>query len=554
MKTVTRGAALRQIRSNPMRRWVALCAAVLFLDVSVTFTNVWPTPAISWHGALSIELAVCVLALACSTLWFGGGSGVLRRILVSLTLFWIALIVGRYAEVTAPALYGREVNLYWDLHLMPDVAAMVTRVAPWWLILLVCLVAATFFWLLYRGTRWAMQRVAAGLAHETERRVLVGFAVVTMVVFVGERLLGRTRIVPGQLDVHRVTPAPVAPTYARQLQPGTAALTRSRSLAESPSMESDFTAVSGADIFLIFIESYGAVSYERPEFAAALAASRARLDAAIHATDRNVVSALVESPTFGGGSWLAHLSLLSGIEVRDPDTNFLLMTQNRDTLARSFSRRGFRTIGLMPGLRQTWPEGAFYGFDDIIGADRLAYTGPEFGWFAIPDQFSLDRLDAFEVAKPSRPPLFVFFPTISTHFPFIPTPPYQPDWSRMTSARPYDGPAIVRAYKEPDWTDFGPGYVEAIAYDLATIEGYLRKRSDRDLVMILIGDHQPPAAVSGEGAPWDVPVHVIASRRPNLDGLVAHGFATGLTPSRPVLARMHALLPVLLDVFGDRVN
>jgi len=281
----------------------------------------------------------------------------------------------------------------------------------------------------------------------------------------------------------------------------------------------------------------------------------ARLDAAIRATDRDVVSAYVESPTFGGGSWLAHLSLLSGIEVRDPDTNALLMTQNRDTLARSFSRRGFRTVALMPGLRQRWPEGTFYGFDEIYGADRLAYRGPEFGWFAIPDQFSLDRLDALEVGRPSRPPLFVFFPTISTHFPFSPTPPYQPDWRRLATPRPYDGPEIVRAYaREPNWTDFGPGYVEAMAYDFATIEGYLRKRHDRDFVMILLGDHQPPAAVSGEGAPWDVPVHVIASRKHVLDGLLAHGFREGLTPLRPSLARMHALLPILLDVFGDRSN
>jgi len=73
-------------------------------------------------------------------------------------------------------------------------------------------------------------------------------------------------------------------------------------------------------------------------------------------------------------------------------------------------------------------------------------------------------------------------------------------------------------------------------------------------VMILLGDHQPPAAVSGEGAPWDVPVHVIASRRSLLDGLIAHGFREGLTPSRPTLARMHELLPVLLDAFGDRMN
>src|SRR4029077_225166 len=179
---------------------------------------------------------------------------------------------------------------------------------------------------------------------------------------------------------------------------------------------------------------------------------------------------------------------------------------------------------------------------------------PGCGVSRIPHQSSLHRPAAPGAAAAARPQLFVFFPTISTHFPFVPTPPYQPDWRRLTSAHPYDGPAIVRAYKEPDWTNFGPGYVEAIGYDLETIAGYLRQRADRDVVMILIGDHQPPAAVSGEGAPWDVPVHVIASRRAVLDSLLAHGFRDGLTPSRPVVGRMHALLPILLDAFGDRTN
>src|SRR5229473_3003558 len=123
----------------------------------------------------------------------------------------------------------------------------------------------------------------------------------------------------------------------------------------------------------------------------------------------------VESPTFGGSSWLAHLSLMSGVEVRDPETSARIMTQKRETMVSAFARRGYRTVALMPGLRQRWPEGAFYGFDDVFGATRLDYRGPEFGWFAIPDQFSLFRLDAIEVSRPARPPLFVFFPTISTH-------------------------------------------------------------------------------------------------------------------------------------------
>ena len=39
--------------------------------------------------------------------------------------------------------------------------------------------------------------------------------------------------------------------------------------------------------------------------------------------------------------------------------------------------------------------------------------------------------------------------------------------------------------------------------------------------MILLGDHEPAAAVSGEKAPWDVPVHIVASRREILDRLRA---------------------------------
>ena len=99
------------------------------------------------------------------------------------------------------------------------------------------------------------------------------------------------------------------------------ALSGSRSLAASPVMTSDLARVRGADVFLVFIESYGAIAYERPDIAPRLAAGRAQLDSAIRATNRDVVSAFVESPTFGGSSWLAHLSLMSGVEVRDPETN-----------------------------------------------------------------------------------------------------------------------------------------------------------------------------------------------------------------------------------------
>ena len=114
------------------------------------------------------------------------------------------------------------------------------------------------------------------------------------------------------------------------------------------------------------------------------------------------MSAFVESPTFGGNSWLAHISLLSGLEIRDEDANVLLMRSKRDTLISAFGRRGYRTIAVMPGLQQSWPEGIFYGFNAIYDGETLDYKGPPFGWWTIPDQFAVARLDAAEIEPRPR--------------------------------------------------------------------------------------------------------------------------------------------------------
>jgi hypothetical protein len=69
------------------------------------------------------------------------------------------------------------------------------------------------------------------------------------------------------------------------------------------------------------------------------------------------------------------------------------------------------------------------------------------------------------------------------------------------------------------------------------------------MVVVIVGDHQPPAAVAGPDAPWHVPVHVIARQTELLQRLLAGGFRAGLTPQRPSIAPMHALTPMLLDAF-----
>jgi hypothetical protein len=68
--------------------------------------------------------------------------------------------------------------------------------------------------------------------------------------------------------------------------------------------------------------------------------------------------------------------------------------------------------------------------------------------------------------------------------------------------------------------------------------------------MVWVGDHQPAASVSGAGAGWEVPVHIVTSDRSLLERFIALGFAAGLEPQRPALGGMHDLTTLLLRGFG----
>ena len=102
----------------------------------------------------------------------------------------------------------------------------------------------------------------------------------------------------------------------------------------------------------------------------------------------------------------------------------------------------------------------------------------------------------------------------------------------------------------PDLTNLRPSYAHAMGYEFATIAGYLRRHPRDSMVLIAIGDHQPPAAVSGRGASWSVPVHVFGRRGAILDRLVERGFRDGLEPPRAPIGPMHALTALFLEAFS----
>ena len=314
------------------RRWIGMSVALVLLNTSVTFTNVWPTLGIRLTRDVSLELAIVALGLALVWRWRALRS---RSVSRWLAIFWVILVVGHYAEVTARSLYGQDINLFWDLRHMPNVGAIFSAVADPWMRIAVIGGVVVIPLLIYAGARWALGCLV-DTANDRKARHVLGVTACTLLVLAGSRSVGVS--MPESIRFSE----PVVPAYARELSELAYEMTGAgvRSLAPQPALDSNLSRVDGADVFVIFLESYGAVSWERPEFVNALAESRRRLMTDIRETGRSVVSARVESTTFGGESWLAHLSLLSGTEVRDPGTHKRLMAQDRDTLIKVFGTLG----------------------------------------------------------------------------------------------------------------------------------------------------------------------------------------------------------------------
>lgn len=532
--------------SHPLsaRQWAALFVALLALNAALTFGNVWPTLWIQPRPELSIELGVLLLVLVA---WASFVRPLGKLALAALTLLLLALVLGRYAEVTAPALYGRPVNLYWDSQHLPKVGAMLAEVAPWWLAGLLAVAFTLLLAALVAVLAWCLGAVWRALRVPLARRAVGALAGAVVALYA----LATWRDWPAQ---HQFS-LPVAETFLQQARFVMAAANADplRDLPGLPLPEVDADRLEGDDVWLLFLESYGAVTYDEPSIARAVAPARDELAHAAAETGRHIVSAYASSPTFGGGSWLAHASFMSGVEVRDTGDYMLLLTQDRATWPKRFEEAGYRAIAVMPGMRSAWPEGSFYGFDTIYDERALDYRGPDFGWWRIPDQFSLARAADLEARNDSHAPLLVFMPTINTHIPFLPVPPYQADWQRVLKDEPYPADDVKASLAvTPDWEALGGPYAQSFVYTFTYLAGYVRSHAGADETLILLGDHQPAASVAGVGARWDVPVHVVTARADVAAALVAAGFVEGvaLAPQQRPIGTLPQLSVLLLETFS----
>lgn len=309
----------------------------------------------------------------------------------------------------------------------------------------------------------------------------------------------------------------------------------------------------GKDVLLVWVESYGRVAVTHPTIAPGVTEVLERGTRDLEEAGFGARTAYLTSPTFGGSSWLAHATLQSGLWTDDQQRYDRLLEADRTTLTSAFGSAGWRTMFVLPSVRQEWPEGrAFYGFDTLVAADDLGYRGPELGWGRIPDQYTLSAFWHSVLEEGDRPPVMAQIDLVSSHLPWPPTPPLV-GWDEVGDGSVFA--CMPGCGRDPDALA-GMGHVqerygESVQYVLRAVVSFVVAAGDPDLVVVLLGDHQPWAYVTGQDPGHDVPVTIISADAAVLDRVSGWGWTPGMVPGpdAPVW-RMDAFRDRFLTTFG----
>lgn len=306
-----------------------------------------------------------------------------------------------------------------------------------------------------------------------------------------------------------------------------------RALEQDPFRETPgndlLTGLKGKDVLLVFVESYGRTALDSPVVGSALEAGDRRLQQAGFSSR----SGFLTSPTFGGISWLAHSTLQSGLWVNNQQRYDYLVTLDRLTLTDAFGRAGWRTVSDVPSNDKDWSVAkTYYHYDMVYDRRNVGYAGPSFSYASMPDQYTLAALQRLEFDKPNRAPVMAEVDLVSSHTPWAPLPRLV-DWNQVGDGSVFDpmpgeGDSPEDVWRQPDRVK--AAYAQSIAYSLDALTSFVQQLHDPNLVLVVLGDHQPASIVSGNGASHDVPVSIIAADPTVTDRAAAWGWRDGLRP------------------------
>ena len=486
-------------------RWVA---ALGILWLTLVFPVRQEAFLVSSFLRMPIELPVLILALVLAP----------RRIrtvvlAVAATLLTVLLIV-KLADAVLWFVFDRPLSFVADWIMAPIAFDTLARSSGVWavagavigVVALILVIAASLWWAMR-----TLQRQAPGGPVMIEAAAALIIAVVTPAGTAISSLLVRDHVLALR-DDWRAAQAFRGELAAANVPPG-------QTLA----------ALKGTDVLLIFVESYGRAAIDYPDHAPIVRARLQHFDKSLADAGFAARSAWVTSPTYGGASYLAHGTFISGLWVNDRQRYAQLLNSDRRTLIRDFGGAGWHTVAVMPLISGPWPEGERFGYDTIYDTTRLGYAGQSFGYVTMPDQYALSVLQTRELAPKDRKPVMAEVVLVSSHEPWTPLPKFVP-WDQVGDGQIFN---TARTGKSPDvvWRDLKrihQYYAMSIDYSLQTLESFIVTYGRDNTLFIILGDHQPMGLLT-QGPAHEVPIHIIARDPARLAALGAD-WTPGMLP------------------------
>jgi Sulfatase len=540
--------------------WRLSRTALGLIVAAVWLSALWnlPTSPSRLHdvAAFSLEIVALFALLALFAPLRSGMVGrVLRCTVAAATSLVVVLTLG---DLAIRSSLGRPLNALLDLDLLPSLVHLLRGALDDGVAALVIVGLILAGIVLFVLTLLAVGAVQRGLAEPRLRSVVLAGALALIAAF------GLQHAVPQLSTAYQPVVASASAALGVQWQVSRATLQDLAKIKqgiaadEFRDLPADrlLTRLGGADVLLIYVESYGRTALEQPRYAERLLPRLASFDQALADQDLVAASGFLTSPTVGGQSWLAHGTIQSGLWIANERAYDALVKSNRLTLTKAFAKAGYRTLAVKPAITMPWPEGGRFGYDRIYASDDLGYAGLPYNWVTMPDQYTLSALERFERVVQTGP-LFAEVSLISSHAPWTPIAPVLDDWDSIG-----DGAVFSRWAQDGDppevvWRDVErvrDQYALAIDYVLAVLASYAARFVDEQTLLILVGDHQPAPLITSEGPSRDVPIHVIAGDSDLLEPFRGWGMTKGMRPAGVPLGRMDEFRDRFIGSFSEQAR
>jgi len=355
---------------------------------------------------------------------------------------------------------------------------------------------------------------------------------------------------------------PLSVLFVRQLIPGSTApapqAAPPASVPPAPAAGEKYAlpGIEDADIHLFVVESYGHTLFSREAHRTLIMPVYRELEQKLEASGYHVISSFVKSPAFGGRSWLADATILTGVWAKNQAVYDALFDGTHTSLVMDLKEAGYNTLLAAPGttvMEDAWH--ALFPYDRALLQDDFNYRGRKFSFGGgMTDQFILDTVRRFREQNNASgvllgQPGFYNYVLVSSHVPFNVLPPYIDDWDRIGDGGVYyDYP---RRIFDNNWLtggEYPEGYTGSIEYSLRAVTDYLIQYVGTHAISLVMGDHQPRIPISERESTYLVPVHILSRDESLINGFVPYGFQPGLTPDNPPPLRMDELRAMLMKV------